>query len=161
MKNFIIFAVALGTSLFAFSNHAEAAHHNIRDLDTNNNGIYEACEVDPCESYQCGPCVCYCPVTRFRPCEYCETRTVKEPYTCQKRCCRYVKKYFDKTFCKYVPEYYTQKYCVEVPEYYCVDETKYRCRQVKDKKCKYIPYTCWEKKCCDCNDVAQPSCPCR
>ena len=165
----------LGVSGFAAADYQQIG--DIRSLDTNNNGIYEEGEVDPNAAYQTGPCVYYCPVTRFREKKYCVKRYVQEPYTVQKKCCRMVKKYHTKRCCRYVPkyenvyyckrickkvpEYYDQTYCVEEPEYYCVPETKYRTRCVTEDKCCYEPYTCVEKRCVPCPPACPPveSCP--
>lgn len=134
---------------------------NISSLDRNGNGIYEPGEVDPCKEYQSGPCYCYCPTTRFKPEYYCTTRCVQEPYTVPKRCCRMVPKYYEQECCRMVPQKYTQTYCKYVPEYYCVNETKYRTRQVRDTHCRYQPYTYVKKTCCPApNNCAQPQADC-
>lgn len=165
---FIIFALTLCT-LFGQGLYAERIN-NVRELDTNQNGIYEENEVNACGEYQCGPCICYCPVTRFKPKYYCVDRCEQEPYTVKKKCCRYVDQYYTKkhcryvpqyytkTYCRQVPEYYSQSYCRKVPEYYYTCETKYRNKIVKEKKCRYEPYTCWEKRCIDAPNGC-PTCP--
>jgi len=131
------------------------------------NGMYQAQEMSgdyegdaACPApYQSGPCICYCPVTRFRPSYYCVNRSCQEPYTVQKKCCRYVPQYYTKQHCRMVPEYYTKTYCRQVPEYYCVPETRYRTRCWQERKCRYIPYTTIEKKCIDNPDGGCPTCP--
>jgi len=177
---FVVFALILctffGQSLDAATQRARV--RNVRDVDTNKNGIYEQSEVNACGGEcQAGPCVCYCPVTRFKPKYYCVERCEQEPYTVKKKCTRYVNQYYTKKHCRYVPQYYTKTYCRKVPEYYCKTycrkvpetyytcETKYRNKVVKEKRCRYEPYTCWEKRCIDapdgCSSCPQPrsSCP--
>lgn len=151
----LCFCFPFGQSLFA------ERVNNVRDLDTNCNGIYETGEVNPCVEYQSGPCVAYCPVTRFKPKYYCEKKCIQEPYTVKKKCCRYVPQYFTKQYCRYVPEYYTRTFCRQVPEYYCVNETRYRTRYVTEQKCCYLPYTCVEKRCYECppSAIASSGCP--
>lgn len=172
--SFLIAAFMMLCSLSTI--HAAERIGNVKDLDTNCNGMYEEGEVNPCAEYRTGPCVCYCPVTKFRPKYYCEKRCVEEPYCVQKKCtryvpqyyekkcCRYVPEYYTKTFCRKVPQYYTQTYCRQVPECYYVTETKYRKRYVSERKCRYEPYTTIEKCCvdepvCGSGGCASGSCP--
>lgn len=124
--------------------------NNNNSYNNNSGRVYQEGEVDPNSSFVSGPCVCYCPVTRYKPEYYCETHCVQEPYECKKRCCRYRTETYTKQHCRYVPQYYTKTYCRQVPEYYDECETKYRTKHVKEKKCCYKPYTCIEKRCCDC-----------
>jgi len=124
--------------------HAERSgnyHHNDRNRDGDS-----GCPA----TVQSGPCVCYCPMTAYKPVYYCEEKCVPETYTVQKKCCRYVPEYYTKEHCRYVPQYYTKTYCRQVPEYYCVDEEKCRTKTVKVDKCRYEPYCYVEKKCLDC-----------
>ena len=122
---------------------------SVRDLDTNGNGQYDPGEVDPSCAYRCGPCVCYCPVTRFKPQYYTTCRCEQEEYKSYKRCCRQVPQYYERTHCRYKPEYYKTTHCRYVPQYYYVCETKCKPKYCYDKHCKYVPYTCWEKNCVD------------
>src|SRR5271167_428894 len=101
---FLAMILFVGVSASAFGDRV----NNVRDLDTNGNGIYEPGEVDPCKEYQSGPCVCYCPVTRFKTENYCVTRCVEEPYTVDRKCCRWVDQPYCVKKCRYVPQYYTQ-----------------------------------------------------
>lgn len=144
----------LASSIFlfvcsTFSVDALQKVNDIRELDKNGDGCYEEGEVNPCEEYQTGPCVCSCPVTRFKPQYYCEKKCVQEPYCVQKKCTRYVPEYYTKQFCRMVPQYYTKTFCKKVPECYYVSETKYRNRYIMEKKCKYVPYTVMETCCID------------
>lgn len=123
---------------------------NIQDLDRNQNGLYDEGEVNPNCEYQSGPCICYCPVTTFRPRYYCTCNCVDEPYTVQRRCCRYVPQYYEKTCCRYVPQYYTQQYCCYVPEYYCVPETRCRKKYIREQHCCYEPCTYYKRTCVPC-----------
>jgi hypothetical protein len=132
--------------------------NSARDLDSNNDGYYTAGEVDPNCEYPSGPCVCYCPYTKFEPCYYTVKRCVEEPYTEYKRCCRYVPKYYDKQCCRYVPQYYTQTCCKYEPEYYCVPVQKCRTREICERKCRYVPCTYTKKSCVEC-PPADNACP--
>jgi len=149
MKKIFSYAAVAFACLFCASTlNADQVVRDVRELDANHDGVYNEGEVDPCASYQCGPCVCYCPVTRFTKQNYCETQCVQEPYTCQKKCCRYVDKYYSKKCCRMVPQYYEKKCCRQVPEYYdktccrmiSVPQyyTKRCCRQVPE----YYSVTC-------------------
>lgn len=159
MKKFIIFGLMCCCSIAAMSLDAAQRVRNVRDLDTNCDGCYDPCEVNPCEEYQTGPCTVYCPVTRFKPQYYCEKKYVDEPYCVQKKCTRYVPQYYTKQYCRYVPQYYTKTYCRKVPECYYVTEEKCRKRCVTEEKCRYIPYCCVEKRCVDCPiDNCEQSC---
>lgn len=123
---------------------------NINEVNASSTGYYEPGEVDPNCEYRSGPCVCYCPVTTFKPRYYTVKRCVQEPYCEYKRCCRYVPKYTEKQCCKMVPQYYTQTYCQYVPEYYSVPVEKCRTRVVCEQKCCYVPCTYMKKTCVDC-----------
>ncbi len=138
------------SSLFAARSSDIPAYCDIRQLDTNGNGIYEEGEVDPCTEYRCGPVRCTYPVTKFKRRTYCTKRCVKEPYTVRKKCVRYR------------PEYYTKTYCKKVPECYYTCETRYRTRVVNDEHCCYEPYTYCKTACLDMNDCGecdQGGCP--
>ncbi len=133
---------------------------HIRALDANGNGVFDEGEVDPNREYSAGPCECYCPVTTFKPEYYCTTRCVEEPYCVQKKCTRYVPKYYTKQFCRYVPQYYTKQYCKQVPECYYVTETKTRQKQIKEQHCRYVPCTTVKRTCLDvCPLPEAPACP--
>lgn len=123
---------------------------NINEVNASETGYYEPGEVDPGCEYRSGPCVCYCPVTTFKPRYYTVKRCVQEPYCEYKRCCRYVPKYTEKQCCKMVPQYYTQTYCQYVPEYYSVPVEKCRTKVVCEQKCCYVPCTYMKKTCIDC-----------
>lgn len=120
------------------------------------NGYYQEGDIDPNCAYQSGPCVCYCPVTRFKPCYYCTNRYEKEYYPCYKNCYRYVPQYYQKQCCRYVPQYYCQTCCRYVKECYKVCEQKCRTKCCKDWHCRYVPYTCVEKRCMD--NCPTPAC---
>jgi hypothetical protein len=155
MKKLVFLACCGFLGIGSFG-HAEQIR-DIRSLDTNNNGVYEPGEVNSCEEYRSGPCVMYCPVTRFKEEKYCVKKCVKEPYTvCKKqctyvdqaytkRCCRYVPQYYTKTFCKQVPQYYDEPCTKKVPQYYNTYETCYKDKYVTEEKCRFVPYTCIEK----------------
>lgn len=155
MRKLIIFGLLSCCTIFSLSLDAAPRIRDIRDLDTNCDGCYDPCEVGPCDEYQTGPCVAYCPVTRFKPQYYCVNTYVDEPYCVQKKCTRYVPQYYTKQFCRYVPQYYNQTYCRKVPECYYVTENKCRKKCVQEQKCRYIPYTVCEKKVFDCMDDCQ------
>ncbi|NGX43369.1 MAG: hypothetical protein K940chlam7_01666 [Chlamydiae bacterium] len=158
MKNILIATFAF---LVAISTVSAEQVRNIRSLDSNNNGMYEEGEINPSGEYRTGPCVCYCPVTRFKQKKYCVKRCYQEPYTVRKKCVRYVNQPYQKQQCRYVNQYYTKTYCKKVPEYYCVTcykkcpeyyytcETKSRTKYYNEEKCHYVPYTCIERKCID------------
>lgn len=149
----LILVASLATTL---SVSGLSAYTDIRSLDANCNGRFDEGEVNECSAYVTGPAKCTYPVTRFQKCNYCTQRCIWEPYTCEKKCCRYVDKYYTKQYCKMVPQYYTQTYCKKCPEYYTVCETKYRKRYVTDEHCYYKPYTTCETTCCDIGDCANP-----
>ncbi len=161
----IIFSIAF-LCLFTLPTAAMADQHggysnqNIHDLDTNHNGQWDQGEVDPCCAYRCGPCICYCPVTKFKPQYYKTCRCEYETYNCYKRCCRYNPQYYECTHCRYVPQYYKTTHCRQVPEYYYTCEEKCRPKYVYDCHCRYCPYTCWEKSCVDqgCQSCADQGC---
>lgn len=158
MKKLLLMGAFLLCSSLSMADAAEKIR-NVRDLDANCNGIYEEGEVNPCGEYRTGPCVCYCPVTKFKPKYYCEKRCIEEPYCVQKKCTRYVPQYYTKQCCRYVPQYYTKTYCRQVPECYYVTENKIRKRYVTERKCRYEPYTCIEKCCVDEPVCGQGGCP--
>jgi len=114
----------------------------------NGGKVYEPGEIDPSCSYQSGPCVCYCPVTRFREEKYCTQRCVYEPYTVEKKCCRYVDQGYTKKGCRYVDQPYEVKCTKMVPQY----STKSCVRYVKVPQyyerscCKMVP-ECYTKTC--------------
>lgn len=134
---------------FFFASELNAASYDVRSLDANNNGVYESCEVNENTCVQSGPCTCYCPVTRFRPVNYCETKCVQEPYTCEKKCCRYVDECYSKKCCRKVPQYYDKQCCRMVPECY----TKTCCRMVQvpqyyEKQCTRMVPQYYTVQCC-------------
>lgn len=147
----LLAATLFSMTLFAaVATDANAARVNsISELDKNGNGIFEPGEVDECTEVQCGPCTVYCPVTRFKREDYCETKCVDEPYTVSKKCCRYVDQPYTVKKCRMVPEYYTKtfekKCCRQVPEYYTVRKCRMvpqyyevtKCRMVPEEYCKY------------------------
>lgn len=140
MKQVLSYLVMPLICLFAVSGLEAAQQVNdVRQLDSNQNGRYDEGEVDPCASYQTGPCTCYCPVTRFRAKNYCETKCVQEPYTCTKKCCRYVDQTCTKKCCRYVPQYYEKTCCRQVPQAY----TKTCCRMVQVPQ--YYEKTCYRQ----------------
>ena len=128
---------------------------HISEVGSGNNGYYNEGEVEPDCEYRSGPCVCYCPVTKFKPCYYTCKRCVQEPYCEYKRCCRMVPQYYEKQCCRMVPQYYCKTCCKQVPEYYCVPVQKCRTRVICERKCRYVPCTYMKKTCVDC----PPSCP--
>lgn len=101
----------------------------------------------PADQPGCGPCVCLTPYVRYKPVYDCVKRYESEEYQVQKRCCRQVPEYYEKTHCRYVPEYYKTQHCRYKPEKYTVCETKYRNVYVKDTHCRYIPQTYYKKVC--------------
>lgn len=134
-----IFSLLAFLSLCTLSNLSAAATTPVREMNIDPNGVYQEGEVDPNACYQSGPCVCYCPVTRFRPEYYCETKCVEEPYTVEKKCCRYVDQNYTKKCCRYVDQPYEKQCCRMVPEYY----TKTCCRMVPEyyekQYCRNVP----------------------
>lgn len=152
-------ALLLGIS----SQYASAEISNVQrvdrisDLDLNRNRVYEQGEVDDCTEYRTGPCVCYCPCTKFKRCDYTTTRCVQEPYCVQKRCCRYVPCYYPVQRCRYVPQYYCEQCCKYVPQYYCVPETRYRTRTICEPHCYYQPCCYTRKMCCECPSGGCPA----
>jgi hypothetical protein len=145
-KGFLIasLAIIMGTG---FSGVAMADYRAMEESEMEQNGV------DPNGCYQSGPCVCYCPVTRYKKEEYCVQKCVKEPYVCRKKCCRYVDQCYTKTRCRYVPQYYEEKCTRKVPEYYYTCEEKCKDKYVTEKRCRYVPYTCMEKKCVPCGQM--------
>lgn len=134
--------------------------NDIRSMDPDGDGYYQEGDIDPNCAYQSGPCVCYCPVTRFKPQHYCTTRCEKEPYTVTKKCTRCVPEYYQKTCCRMVPQYYCVTKCRYKTECYDECKTCYRNKYCKDWHCRYVPYTCIEKRCIDCPAPTQsPCCP--
>lgn len=133
-----LFAAAAGNA------PAPSNNYSVQSLDANGNGMYEAGEIDPCAEYSCGPCKCYCPVTRFRPQYYQTCRCVQEPYNVYQQCCQYV------------PQYYSVTYCRQVPQYYYTCQTCYKNRYCYDQHCHYVPY-CYVKECCVDNACGAPA----
>lgn len=123
-------------------------------------------EVNPGCEYQTGPCVMECPYTYFKPVYYYTSRCVQEPYLVNRKCIRYVPRYFDVPRCRYVAQYYCEKQCRYEPECYCIQETKYRPRQISDLQCRYIPCTYVKRTCqpcpqpCPCPPPCPSPCPC-
>lgn len=149
MKKFISYFVMPVMCLLLTSGLNAEQVNDIRSLDANQDGRYDACEVNPNACYQSGPCTCYCPVTRFRPKTYCETKCVQEPYTVSKKCCRMVDVPDCKKCCREVPQYYEKTCCRQVPQYY----TKTCCRMVQvpqyyEKTCCRMVPEYYSKKCC-------------
>lgn len=131
---------------------------NINEVGPSNNGYYNEGDVQPDCEYRSGPCICYCPVTKFKPCYYTEKRCVQEPYCEYKRCCRMCPQYYEKQCCRYVPQYYSKTCCRQVPEYYCVPVQKCRTRVICERKCRYVPCTYMKKTCIECPTTCQPAC---
>ncbi len=131
---------ALLMSPFAYSQYQDTAG------GAGANATNQQCPEDhPCEDQACNECWClYC---HYEPCYYTTKRCVEEQVPCQKKCCRYVDKYYEVQRCKYVPQYYTETLCRKEPEYY--DVTEYKCckKWVCDKQCKYVPKYYWKHIC--------------
>lgn len=106
--------------------------------------------IDPGCEYRDGPCVCYCPMVKYKPKYHCEKKCYTESYQVPKKCCRQVPQYYTKTYCRQVPEYYTKTHCRQVPEYYTVYETKYRKKYYTVNHCTYEPCKYVVKKCTEC-----------
>ncbi len=160
-KYLMLLCICCGVAAFTEGNAAQYHKINdIRELDTNGDGQYDANDnFDPCATYQTGPAVCYVPVTRFCPQQYCTQRCVQEPYTVEKQNCRYVPEYYKKQYCRYVPQYYEKTHCRYVPQTYTTCETKYRNKMVTDTHVRYVPKCTVEKRCCDVPCPPQPACP--
>lgn len=156
MKKKILFFATLMVAMLSLN--CLSAQNYVRNLDANDNGVYEEGEVDACQEYVCGPARCTYPVTRFKKCSYCTKRCVCDPYCVKKKCCRYVNQYYTKQHCRYVPQYYTKTYCRKVPQYYCVEQTRYRKRYITDTHCYYKPYRYCKTTCCDMNPCPGGEC---
>lgn len=129
-------------------------------LQAENMANYKGQCLDPNGSYADGPCVCYCPMVKFKPKYHCEQKCYLEAYQVPKKCCRYVPEQYTKTFCKMVPQYYTKTFCRQVPEYYTTCETKYRKKYYTTTHCTYEPCRYTVKKCNVCpTNTCEPSCP--
>lgn len=106
-------------------------------------------DVEPGRDYPCenGQCISYCPVVKYCPQYYNETKCEYVPQYSYKRCCRYVPQYYQRQCCRYVPQYYCQTYCCQVPQYYytceCTQCPRYYCEQ----KCRYVPQYSYKKVC--------------
>lgn len=90
---------------------------------------------------------CYCMYVHYEPCYYCTPRCVEEQIPCQKKCWRYVPKYYEVERCRYVPQYYKETYCRQEPECYYVQDCKTCKKIVYDQQCQYVPQYYWKHTC--------------
>lgn len=110
--------------------------------------------VGEAQEFACG--TCYCLYVKYEPCYSNCYRTVCEPQVRQKKCTRWVPKYFEKCCVKYVPQYYNQTCCKYEQECYYVDEAYQTQRRVCDRQCKWVPKYYYKKIE---NPCQQPVCP--
>lgn len=90
---------------------------------------------------------CYCMYVRYNPCYYCVPRCVEEQIPCQRKCWRYVPRYYEVERCRYVPQYYKETYCRQEPECYYVQDCKTCKKIVYDQCCDYTPEYYWKHTC--------------
>jgi len=158
MKGFL-FTATLFLGVLSFGAVSADNMRNMSEVPQSQDGYYAEGTVSPDCEYRSGPCTCYCPVTKFKPCYYTERHCVQEPYCEYKRCCRMVPQYCEKQCCRYVPQYYCKTYCKYVPEYYCVPVQKCRTKVVCERKCRYVPCTYMKKFCTnECPPAADNNC---
>ncbi|MEM1282215.1 MAG: hypothetical protein AAGG81_01535 [Chlamydiota bacterium] len=139
-------AICCLSLLFASSGEAGQTTHNGQPIDP-------GCE------YKDGPCVCYCPMVKYKPKYHCEKKCYTEAYQVPRKCCRYVPEYYTKTYCRQVPEYYTKTHCRQKPEYYTEYDTKYRTKSYNVTHCTYEPCRYTVKKCGVCPQACDNGCP--
>ncbi len=152
MKKLSIFLATLCCGLI-FSGAADA---QTAMNGNGGHGVINGGNVDCNREYKgCGPCVCYCPMVKYRCENYYTCRCEYDKYNVYHKQCRMVPQHYQTTHCRYVPEYYCVDRCRQVPEYYYTCEERCKPRYCYDKQCRYVPCTYYKKTCCQ----QQPECP--
>lgn len=90
---------------------------------------------------------CYELFVHYEPCCYKKNYCVEDQVPCQRRCLRYVDRYYEVRRYRYVPEYYNVTIMQREPEYYYEQDSQPVLRTVEQFEYGCIPQYYWKPVC--------------